>query len=128
MIKAYGTLHYIKQGWQCYQFLFGYLISCKSCVETLGLWKHFLRIPLSWFFPVSLFASVSWESHWFVSAFSNIKHQYVCRFCAGVDWQDSVFQLPTRSGGSRGKAVDVCWFMANKAQLATNFKIWEEHL
>lgn len=41
-----------------------------------------------------------------------------------------VFQLPTRSDQSRGKAVAACWFMANKAQLDTGyqFKIWEEHL
>lgn len=114
----------IKQGWQCYQFLFGYLICCIIYVETLGICKHFLTIPLSCFFPVCL---------WLLPCLGNPIGLLVPALTLSVNvpagsvqvWTGrivSVFQLPTRSDGSRGKAVDACWFMASKAQLDTGYQ------
>lgn len=37
-------------------------------------------------------------------------------------WVVSALQLTTRSGESRGKAVDACWLMADKAQLDTGYQ------
>lgn len=122
----------IKQGWQCYPFLFVYLISCKSIVETLGLCRHFLRIPLSCFFPVCV-----WLLPYLRNPIGLLVPSLILSinvFAGSVQvWTGrivSVFQLPTKSDWSRGKAVAACWFISNKAQLDTGyqFKIWEEHL
>lgn len=82
------------------------------------------RIPLSCFFPVCL---------WLLPYLGNPIGLLVPALTLSVNvpagsvqvWTGrtvSVFQLPTRSDGSRGKAVDACWFMASKAQLDTGYQ------
>lgn len=69
----------------------------KPCRNSWVFWafaKHSFELFFSF---VSGCFHIAWESHWFVSATSNIKHQCVCRFCAAVDWQDSkCLSAPTK--------------------------------
>lgn len=69
-------------------FVWVFDILQKLCRNPWTL-QAFPKDSFELFLPVSLVGSIAWESLWFVSAFSSIKHQNVCRFCAGVDWQDS---------------------------------------
>lgn len=121
----------IKLGWLCYEFLLGHLSSCRSHVETLGLCEHLWRIPLSCFLPAYLrLLPHHLRVLWFVSASSNDKHQCVCR-SRGLAGYEVPFYFHQDWVESRGKAVDACFFITNKAQSdigVSNFKIWGEHL
>lgn len=94
----------VNQGWLCYVFLLAYLIR-ESHVETLGFSEHLLRIPLSWFFPLSQFAYTSLGSP---------NNLLVSPLILNIDvstssvqlWTGrivSVFQLPPRYGGKSRK-------------------------
>lgn len=81
----------IKQGQLCYEFFFrAFDLVQKPCRNPWALWAFGKdSFELVFFFPVSGCFHIAWESHWFVSASSTMKHQCVCSFCADVGWQDS---------------------------------------